>query len=124
MYKTGALLRPQHFSEGHKCRTNGVRKPRAADGGQQGSPGPWQNQAAEWWLTGDKTHESPSPTGRARAALRVQGGGYKRWWAQRGAWPPRSVVSALTPALTGGAGPLELGGRGDGRVGDPPTLGS
>lgn len=33
MYKTGALLRPQHFSEFHKCWTNGVRKSRAADGG-------------------------------------------------------------------------------------------
>ena len=37
-----------------------------------------------------------------------------------GARPPRSVVSALTPALTGGARPLELGGGGgDRQVGDP-----
>lgn len=64
MYKTGALLRPQHFSEFHKCWTNGVRKPGAAEGGQQGSPGSLQSRAAEWWLTGDKTHYSPSPAGR------------------------------------------------------------
>ena len=38
MYKTGALLRPQHFSEVHKCRTNGVRKPRAAEGGGRAAP--------------------------------------------------------------------------------------
>lgn len=68
MYKTGALLRPQHFSEFHKCRTNGVRKPRAAEA--QGGPGFLQSQAAERWLTWDETHYSPSPPGRGAAALR------------------------------------------------------
>lgn len=106
MYKTGALLRPQHFSEFHKCWTNGVRKPRAADGAQ-GSLGSSQSQATERWLTGDKTHDSPSPVEAARAASRVRagatgGGGYGKG---RG---PHTVLSALTRALTVGGGPGEL----------------
>lgn len=50
------------------------------------------------------------PHGAARAASRVRAGGYRRQWARQGAWPPRSVLSALTPALTGGAEPPELRG--------------
>lgn len=38
MYKTGALLRPQHFSECHKCQTNEVRSWVADVAGQPRPP--------------------------------------------------------------------------------------
>lgn len=63
MYKTGALLRPQHFSE---CHNVGLMK-----SGAGGSRGPLQSQA-ETWLTWDETHYALSP--RAGAAATGVGG--------------------------------------------------
>lgn len=108
MYKTGALLRPQHFSEGHKCRTNGIRKPRAADGRWQGSPGPRQSQAAERWLTRDKNTRVAEPhradpcsiegagrglremVGTARGVAPTLGGECPDTSTDRWGWAPRA----------------------------------
>lgn len=57
----------------------------------QGSLGSSQGQAAERWLTGDKTHDSPSPAGAARAASRVRAGGYRRQWVRQGVRSPHGV---------------------------------
>lgn len=89
MYKTGALLRPQHFSECHKCGTNEVRS-RAAE--WQGSPGLLQSQA-ETWLTWDETHYWLSP--RAGAAATGVGGHSE-------GLGPHAELRALAPALMGG----------------------
>ena len=94
MYKTGALLRPQHFSEFHKCWTNGVRKPGVAGGGA--APAPRRAGPRKRGFTGDRTQyspPSPEPRGAARAASR----GWAGWGeATRGGGcgHPRSVLSA------------------------------
>lgn len=94
MYKTGALLRPQHFSEVHKCWTNGVRKPGVAGGGA--APAPRRAGPQKWGFTGDRTQyspQSPEPRGAAGAASR----GWAGWGGATrggGCGHPRSVWSA------------------------------
>lgn len=81
-----------------------------ADGGWRaaGQPWPLTEPGRRMVLTGDKTHDwpSPPPPWAARAASRVRAGATGGGCGHG----PQALRSARTPALTGGARPLGFRG--------------